>query len=557
MAENDERGLAAKIEENSQAINRQMEYLRQIRDFHMPWANSAFWSKVRVKVVRPMLRVTAAITVCVSIYKGTAWYWQKQKLHEMSSRYAQVAGRLYEEENNPEVALLFLDKALEIESEEPEYIFRRAYLQGMVATRRLSAVKRPFTKEELDQAHASYAEAVYLQQLQPKRSEPYVLQAQLLTVLKEPDKARAAIARAVELDPGNDYALVQKAVIQLECEKDVEGAEATIDRALEINPDSKWAWLQKGRIALQTRKGAVAARECYDRALEIDPRFDMAHYQRGWTHAFGAEKDYGLARAEMKQALAINPSYKEALYAMARFYSFENNPAVAMVWIDKALALDDKYLDAHRERGAICGALGDHEEAIRSLDAAISLDPMDADLYQRRAKMEIALGRTVKALCDLRFALELNPARPETVLVALGEVYLKSGDVDAALSYFNQALERAPRYVEAAARKAEALEQVNRLEEALEALSAALTGSHLPSTRYLLQKGTLLEKMGRLEESLACFVELRTANPKHEQAWKREGLLLRRLNRSAESRAAFLKYLELVPMDADVRALVD
>ena len=120
-----------RIAANSEAIERLTEYMHQIRNFHMPWAESPFQTKLRKKFIRPILKISAGVTIGMSVFKGAGVYLERQKLHTMADRYAEVATRLYNDENNPEVALPFLEKAISIDSEQPEYLFTRAYMQGI------------------------------------------------------------------------------------------------------------------------------------------------------------------------------------------------------------------------------------------------------------------------------------------------------------------------------------------------------------------------------------------------------------------------------------------
>ena len=541
-----------RIAANADAIASLVKYMREVRDHFEPIYGMAEkvpekWTKLVLKL-RTILKLGI---VFVILSKAGGWYFNKQKLHKMADRYAEVARRLYYTENNPDVALPFVDKALEIEKESPEYIFFRAYIKGMSATRNLLNLGRPFNKAELDCAHQAYAEAVFLQGLDPKRPEPYILQGQILAALGETARAKEAILKAVKMDPNSGFALVRLAMVQLD-EKDVAGAEASLAKALELNPESKWAWLWKGVIAMDFKKDPSLARECCDKALEIDPKFDLARYNRGWTYATGKDKRYDLARDEMKKALAVNPDYKEACYAVGMFYGYEDNYPVAKVWMDKAVAMDPGFLLAHKWRGIICGEMAQYEDAVRSFDAAILLDPMNADLYVRRAKMSMALGRVDDALRDLNFAYELDPVAKRTLLY-LGDVYLKANNHDKALSFYDKAISVDEKYDDAYSRKAALLLQMKRHDDALAAIDLAIKVSSYKPERFWLQKGAILESSGQRAESVECFVQARTLSPRCADAWRNEALAQKRLGRSEEAKAAAETYLGLVPADEDFR----
>ena len=552
MATNYDKEQDRRIAANTEAIARLVRYIREIRDHFEPIYGLAEkvpekWTAFVIK-----LRTFAKLSVLfVILVKVGGWYMNKRHLHSMADRYAEVARQLYYSENNPEVALPFVDKAIDIEKESPEYIFFRAYIKGMSATRDLLNLGRPFNKEELDRAHQAYAEAIFLQGLDPKRPEPYILQGQILAALKETARAKAAIEKAVQMAPESDFAQIRLAMVQLD-EKDVAGAEKSLDHALELNANSKWAWLWKGVLAIDFKKDPDAARACYDKALAIDPKFDLALYNKGWTFAMGKEKRYDLAREEMKKALVVNPGYKEACYAIGMFYGYEDNYPVAKVWMDKAVAMDAGFLLAHKWRGVICGEMAQYEEAIRSFDAAILLDPMNADLYVRRAKMSSALGRTDDALRDLLFAAEQDPAAKRTQMY-LGDVYAKAGNDEKALACYDTAIAADAKYDDAYARKAALLLKLKKPDEALAAIDLAIKVAAYKPERFWLQKGSFLETAGRDAEAVDCYVRARTLAPRLADAWRGEALVLKKLGRKDEAEKAAKAYLELAPSDAELK----
>ena len=543
-----------RIAANAKAIENLVKYMREVRDHFEPIYGLAEkvpekWTKTVLK-----LRTFAKLGIVVVIAgKLGGWYFNKQTLHKMADRYAEVARRLYYAENNPDVALPFVDKALEIEKENPEYIFFRAYIKGMAATRDLLNLGRPFNKTELDRAHQAYAEAVFLQGLEPERPEPYILQGQILAALKETARAKEAIEKAVSLDPQSDFALMRLAMVQLD-EKDVAGAEASLTKALELNPKSKWAWLWKGVVAMDFTKNPEAARACCDKALAIDPKFDLVHYNRGWTYATGKEKRYDLAREEMKKALAVNPDYKEACYAMGMFYGYEDNYDAAKVWMDKAVAMDANFLLAHKWRGIVCGEMGQYDEAVKSFGAAIQLDPMNADLYVRRAKMSVALGKLDDALRDLNFAYELDPKAKRTLLY-LGDVYQKAKNNEKALSFYDKAIAADEKYDDAYARKAAILAKTGKSGEAVAAIGRAIAVTTYKPERFWVQKGDILDSDGKASDAVECYVKARTLAPRFAEAWKKEAMLLKRLGKADGARVAAKMYLELVPTDTEIKGM--
>lgn len=394
-----------RIDETSATLKKQTELLQEILFFHKPWLRSPWKTKFRTKFYGPALKILAIVTVWTGAIKTVQWYYNYCKIEEMGREYVHVANRMFYEESNPEIALEFVEKAVNLCEGKAEYKFLRAYIEGLAAMRLLLNLGRPYTKSELDSVHRCYAEAVYLQELEPGRPEPYLLQGQILIALNDYDRAEKAIRTALDLDPQNDYIHVRMGQLMLE-KGNAAVARAEFDAALSRNPQSKWAWLWKGVLERTVAKDVQAARKCYQAALAIDPKFDLALYNEGWTWA--DEKNYAKARHFMQKALKINPAYKEAVYSMGMFYGYENNYPVAKTWMDKSIEMDEKFLEGYKWRGVINWEMKDYESALADYDTAIHLDPMNPDLYRRRAKAFEKIGKTDEAARDIAFMKELE-----------------------------------------------------------------------------------------------------------------------------------------------------
>ena len=542
---------AEAIRANAEAIRRQTEYLHEIRNHFIPEAEEARLKRLRRVVVTPLLKGIALVAFIGGMWDVIAWVLARHQISTMAERYALVAKDVYYGENNPEVAGQFLDKAIELQGSNADYRYQRAYMQGMATTRKFLNLDRPFTKAELDQAHTAYAEALFLQNLRPDHSEPYVLQAQIFAALKEPERAESALAKALALDPGNSFVHLRLAQVRMDL-KDLAGAESALAEALRLDPKSKWVWLWKGVLEREMKKDAVAARKCYEKAIEIDPKFDMAWYNMGWTWMGKPSQDYAKARELLQRAIALNPDYKEACYAIGMTYGYEDNYPVAKVWMDKAVALDGSFLTAIKWRGIICGEMKDYAGAVSNFDSAIALDPMNADLYVRRAKMNERLGKIDDALRDLRFALELNPAAKRTWMY-LGDVYAASENRKAALECYEKAIAIDSSYDDALARLATVLDALGRRDDALAKIDAAISAAKINPKRFWMQKANLLASWQKIGEAIACYEKVRTLDPKFAVAWRKEAELRKAANDKSGYVAALKAYVDLMPSDSQAR----
>ena len=539
------------ISANAEAIRLQTEYLKEIRNHFVPEAEEARFKRLRRVVVTPLLKGIALVAFIGGMWDVIAWVLARHQISTMAERYAAVAKDVYYGENNPEVAGQFLDKAIELQDGNADYRYMRAYMQGMATTRKFLNLDRPFTKAELDQAHTAYAEALFLQNLRPRRSEPYVLQAQIFAVLKDLERAESALAKALSLAPGSSFVHLRLAQVRMD-RKDRVGAEAALADALRLDPKSKWVWLWKGVLEREMKKDPVAARKCYEKALEIDPKFDMAWYNMAWTWMDKPSRDYAKARELLQKALSLNPDYKEACYAIGMAYGHEDNYPVAKVWMDKAVALDGSFLTAIKWRGIICGEMKDYAGAVSNFDRAIELDPMNADLYVRRAKMSERLGKVDDALRDLRFALDLKPDAKRTWMY-LGDVYAATKNHASALECYEKAIALDSGYDDALARMAVTLDALGRRDDAIAKIDAAIAAAKTSPKRYWLQKAGLLASCQKIGEAVACCEKARTIDPKFAAAWRREADLRKAANDRAGYVSALKAYVDLAPSDVQAR----
>ena len=541
------------LEEQTRHLERQSEFLEAIKGHFIPDSEAARERRWRQYLAGLTVKVVAAITALLAIQQLSAWLFDQWQIRRMAGRYAEVARTIYYDENNPEVAYAFLDHAIELQPNNPEYRYMRGYIDGMAVIRKLLNLDRPLTKAELDQAHQALAQALFLKSLSDRRPEPYILQGQVHVALKLYEQAFADLSEAIRLDPRNDYAHLRLGMLLVEQGKADPGLKE-IDVALALNPKSKWAWLWRGIVVAEKKQDLAAARAAYDKALALDPRFDMAWYNAAWTWMSGAQKDYKKAREMMERALAINPDYKEAYYGMGMVYGYQNLYDVASVYMSKAIGLDERFMTAWKWRGVMYGEMGKHEAALADFGKAIELDPTSAELYVWRAKNYERLGRLNEAIADLRFALERD-AKDETTWLQLGNVFLKAGEREKALENYGKALAINKDYDDAYAQQSKVYMELGQPQKAIEAMNAALKVTHYRPERFHLQRGQIYQSTHDYEHALADIRKARELDPALAEAWLAEAELLKDLDRKAEALAALGRLIELQPENKTAQAL--
>ena len=214
-------------------------------------------------------------------------------------------------------------------------------------------------------------------------------------------KAKAAVAKALELDPELPDAHAVQAHLMMSCDYDWVGAEAEYQRAIELNPNSGVAYDSYGLMlsSLERYDEAIAAQE---RAHELDPvthRMDIA-----------------------------------TTYMRAGRFDEATRAITACLELDPHLAL------AHATQGWVYLLTGKPEQGIASLRYAVLLSP-DSTLY--RAQLGQALARTGETdeAREILRNLEALSAKQFVSPYHLAYVYTGLGEYDRAMDCLEQAYE--------------------------------------------------------------------------------------------------------------------
>ncbi len=197
-------------------------------------------------------------------------------------------------------------------------------------------------------------------------------------------------------------------------------------------------------VAARAQGNAAVAVDLIGRALaRVKGRSAAANYNLG--NALGDLGRHAETLAAVDRALALEPGYAEAhhLRAVALRHLGRSDDAIASC--AKAIALAPKAAYAHNEMGVILAGLERHEEALAHYERALSCDPRHLHATHNRGVALRMLGRADEALAAYAQALALKPDFAEAVAsLAILQQLLKR-PVEAAASY-ERLLALAPDY---------------------------------------------------------------------------------------------------------------
>ena len=199
-------------------------------------------------------------------------------------------------------------------------------------------------------------------------------------------------------------------------------------------------YLQGKRFALgETEIGFGTAVELYKEALKLDPDFKLvwiglaqAYINNYWT--YGADPaDRDKSREAIDRAKAIDPDFPE-LYMAEGFYHYWGllNYDIALLNLDKAIALMPSNAEAHMWRGWASRRAGLWDQAIESMQKAVRLNPRVVFNLLETGQTYAYLGRYEEALALTEKAYALEPDNYWTKTYLADMVLIVNGDTDRA-----------------------------------------------------------------------------------------------------------------------------
>jgi tetratricopeptide (TPR) repeat protein len=247
---------------------------------------------------------------------------------------------------------------------------------------------------------------------------------------------------------------------------EIEAARVQYSEALKLRPDFMAALLGLGQVSLY-RKDWGKAIECADQAIRLNQNSIPAQMIK--VSALINSRNLLQARVDATTFLRGHPDSPDLQFQVALIDLLEKKYAVA-------------------------------ESTFRQLR---TLYPKDLRLAYAIAEVNIASGRSGEALAFLQNELKSAPDRLDLHL-AIGNVAMKTGDLDIAEREYRLLLQRDPKNVELYMRLGETLRRVGRTQEALDVLrkGRALDPNNAMAT---LQLALTLDAAGMQRESLPLY----------------------------------------------------
>ena len=148
---------------------------------------------------------------------------------------------------------------------------------------------------------------------------------------------------------------------------------AAIAKALEIDPGSAQAYYLAGRFALEAEQNPKEASRAFQKALELAPASFKSHYYLGIS--LRQLTRFQAAREEFQKA-AESATYSWPFNALAETELDLNNPQAALTAALKAIEIEPQSAENVLLAGRVYQSLNQTEKAIQMYQQAAKLDPL-------------------------------------------------------------------------------------------------------------------------------------------------------------------------------------
>jgi adenylate cyclase len=161
-----------------------------------------------------------------------------------------------------------------------------------------------------------------------------------------------------------------------------------------------------------------------------------------------------MAKQLAGEAIALDPEYAWPYHVLARSHQLDvwlgtskspkQSLGKAMELLQKAIALDDTFAEAHGTLGFLYSMIRLHDKGIAEAEQAVALNPNSAESHYRLGKTLSFASRWEDSIPKYKKAIRLNPIPPTNYFWSLGLSYAFTGKHEKAITWCEKAICRAP-----------------------------------------------------------------------------------------------------------------
>ena len=279
--------------------------------------------------------------------------------------------------------------------------------------------------------------------------------------------------------------------------------------------------------------------------LGADPLSAEAHMLLGMAYrALGTFEMRSEAVAELRQAIALQPSLAPARWHLAGVYLDMNRPERAKSELETALAQSPGQPQYLARLAEATRRLGQPQRAVDMARQALATDPSAREARRHLALALLDLGRREESVSEFERLISLGNTDPE-VYLTLGATYLDVGQIDAGLKTLVQAALALPDRPDVRVQLARAYRLRGSLADAEAQLSIPVPASTAIQAPLFYQRvladlsverGLIRLAQGRPNDAIVSWRQAIEADPNHEAAHRHLAETYRQQGQAATAR---------------------
>jgi amino acid adenylation domain-containing protein len=348
-----------------------------------------------------------------------------------NAAFHRTLARIQAKEGNIEKEIASLRKALEIDPIQPLWVYKNL---GEALN---------------DRGDVNAALAVYRQAIAANPKHPYCYCLLGKALLERGDISRAVLAfdKAVALEPNNPVAYIQLGAA-LERGGKFDRAKIAYQQVVELEPNNPYSYQLLGNM-LAKQGNLQEAIACFESAVNLEPNNPDASMRLG--NAFNQDKQFDRAIVAFERAILLRPknnqiaaNYQGLGQAFYQLGNFDR----AILAFERAIDLKPENIELYKGLSNSWRNKGDLAAANIILRKALQLASNRDDIHQLLGEVYLQQDKIDLAVAHLQKSIELKPDKP-LVCRILGDIYLdRLKNSNAAIVYFQKALELDPSNVE-------------------------------------------------------------------------------------------------------------
>jgi putative PEP-CTERM system TPR-repeat lipoprotein len=241
----------------------------------------------------------------------------------------------------------------------------------------------------------------------------------------QPGEAEDQLLRSFELNSadsvGAGFILAQ---FQLR-KRDTEAALGTVRKLISQQPGNPVLYNLLGAVYIQG-KDLESARKAFERASRVAPGFLGGEYNLARLDI--REGQYDDARTRLEALLEAQPQSPLVLMALADLELARGDYTKALPWLTKAIALDNKSVEAGVKLVDLLIQNGEDKNALRQGEDLVRFFPRESSAVAALARAQIANGQDVKARANLSKAVTYAGSVSGVALLELADQQVKLQD---------------------------------------------------------------------------------------------------------------------------------